>query len=296
MSYRNAYSREHVDALIARAQDSNSMRIVEICVEGKEDVKFYKRWVDSIDNLKPPKTEIVVKEIRNIAGSYPNINGSVGNCDLVVQIAQVDKDRNRLFIRDRDLLKNKDLVHRSNLFYTDYPAIESYPFVEKVFNLFNKDFYLSIHKDVNARYWYSLHFLISMYCLRVIDADNTCAVKREVQKLRNNYKSCFKDGYFCVEEYYKHTDIRVKNRVDDIFARIGKNEIDARKYIYSHDTEHILNFVFTTDTAFLNSHSAPSVKGRYIINWMLIKFIDEGLWKQEQMFQSIINRYILSER
>ena len=168
--------------------------------------------------------------------------------------------------------------------------------MEKFFNLFNKDVHLSIHKDVSARYLYSLHFLISMYCLRVIGAGDTCAVKREVQKLRNNYKSCFKDGYFCVEEYYEDADIRVKNRVDDIFARIDKNEIDARKYIYSHDTEHILSFVFTTDTAFLNSHSVPSVKGRYIINWMLRKFIDEGLWKQEQMFQSIINRYICSER
>ncbi|OFN04310.1 hypothetical protein HMPREF2625_08935 [Rothia sp. HMSC064D08] len=294
-SYRNAYNRERVDALVARSRDSSSIRVMEICVEGKDDVDFYERWITSIKSLISSKTVIRVKEIKNIVGSYPNIDEAVGNCDLVVQIAQVDKDKNRLFIRDRDLLEDKDLVCANNLFYTDYPAIESYPFTEESFNLFNKAVYSGDYKDIDIRYKYSLHFLFSMYFLRLSNKGNKGTVKLEIDQLRKKYGSYFKDGYFRIEDFYQHNDPDIKNSVDDVLNKLNKKEIDARKYIYSHDTEDILNFLFAMDKDFLKSMKAPPFKGRHIIDWMLKKFIDDRLWEQELMFQGIINRYILSE-
>lgn len=293
--YRNAYNRKRVDALVARSRDSSSIRVIEICVEGKDDVDFYERWITSIKNLISSKIVILVKEIKNIVGSYPNIDNTVGNCDLVVQIAQVDKDKNRLFIRDRDLLEDKDLVCANNLFYTDYPAIESYAFTEESFNAFNKYVYSGDYKDIDIRYKYSLHFLFSMYFLRLSNKGNNDTVKFEVAQLRKKYESYFQDGYFRIGDFYQNNDPNIKSSVDDVLNKLNKKEIDARKYIYSHDTEHILNFLFAMDKEFLKFMKAPPAKGRYIINWMLKRFIDEGLWKQEPMFQGIINRYILSE-
>lgn len=290
--YRSAYNRERVDVLIARSRDSKSIRVIELCVEGKDDIEFYTKWTNSIQK-DFSSTIFRVEKVENIVGTYSNIDKSVGMCGIVEQMAQQDNGKkDRVFIRDRDLLKDHELIRIDNLFYTDYPAIESYSFTKELFIKINEYAYLGRYKDIDTRYQYALNFLVSMYFMRIFNQGDGSTVKREVESLRKKYKSYFKDGHFTIMDCYSHSDNRIKDNVNNILDQAREGRIDTRQYIYSHDTEFILNFIFSTDKDLLKSIHCASQSGKYIVGWMLDRFISDGLWKKEKMFQSI-KKYII---
>ncbi|MEZ7677299.1 DUF4435 domain-containing protein [Rothia mucilaginosa] len=284
LPYKFTKKEAETSAKLSRSgSDRNSLKIFEIFVEGDSDVRFFKRW------LKEIKTKGKVKfKVKTITKSSLLVKGH-GNRGTVIATAEATKDDvYTMYIADRDIWDGDMISQYSNieaLFFTDFPAIESYGLMKPIFKEVNyrrfdgdcknmEDYYAYITYIVRILYLIRCHFSkkMSIYSdfWRVLED----AIKSEVVK--NNLPS---ESY----KYIMHTlhdkapvEVKKSGILDD-----SSLPSDIREHAYGHDIAPIVrNFISS------QCHES-NLPNSYIERALVNVYIDLGYYKEDSLFKAI---------
>lgn len=270
--------------LMVRTRDSESQDIFTIYVEGPSDEVFYKRWLEKSGLDKKLSILVLdVKKAKNIS-----LEGS-GNCGRIIGGAEkYSYDDRKLFIADRDLKEESEVqefAHLETLFFTEFPAIESYSLVESVLKELNyrrfdgdskciEDYYPYIGKIVRFLYLVRCKFSEKMEIYRDFRGVLLRAIESEIDQ-----KYSPSEGYERILEVIRKNasnDILNSEILEDIFS-----PPDIRRHAYGHDIAPVLrNFIRTQISDFNHSD-------RYIELALTNIYIDLGLYGKDRLFKEI---------
>lgn len=290
--------RDTIEFCYQNSRDEYSQVVVEIYVEGTHDVEFYRSWVDDsgLDfNLK--NLSVVVNEINDAENDKVLVSpeGASGNCGRIREYARLNEEHTRkIWISDRDLLKDDDVKEysRDNLFFTDFPAIESYGFLESVLDGFNGDRYggnlesLKNHNHID----FLKAYLKGVYFYR-------CTLQKRGGSKGMNSKT--RQLHHKLKEYVESSsgDLSIGGLLEslgnlvagDVVAVIKSRDDDTgdfRAYVYGHDVGSALKGIIASDEKRLSSRYPVNSKN-HIEQYIRDKYIREGLYNNDTLFESL---------
>lgn len=270
--------------LMMRTRDSESQDIFTIYVEGPSDEVFYRRWLKKSGLDK--KFSILVFDVEKAKNI--SLEGS-GNCGRIIKGAEkYSYDDRKLFIADRDLREDSEVQEFTwlkTLFFTEFPAIESYSLVESVLKELNyrrfdgdskciEDYYHYIGKIVRFLYLARREFSEKMEIYGRFRGILLRAIESEI-----NQEYSPAEGYKRILEVIRENaseDIRNSDILDNSFS-----PPDIRKHAYGHDIAPVLrNFIRTQISDFNQSD-------KYIELALTNIYIDLGLYGEDKLFKEI---------
>ena len=285
---------ETIERCLNGARDEHSQVVVEIYVEGIHDVDFYESWIDKSGiDIELDKLSVVVKEVRDVE-NYDGVvipEGISGNCALVRKFAELNgKHIRKIWISDRDLLTDDDLINysRDNLFFTDFPAIESYGFLDSVLDSFNEDRYggklesLKNHIDIIKSYLKGMYF----YRCALQECENSERVTSKTRQLHHKLKEYVENsgGDLSIDNLLESLGNLVTEDVVAVIKSRDSDTGDFRAYVYGHDVGSALKGIIASDEKRLSSRYPVNSKN-HIEQYIRDKYISEGLYNNDTLFE-----------
>lgn len=261
---------------------------IDIFVEGESDVYFYKKWLQVSRVDKNKKFAIKIQKIKK----RDSVSGARGNYMLVIEGAKNNRnDPFKLYIVDRDT-RDEDEVQEyadvNNLFFTDFPAIESYGFSDTVLKELNYRKFDNCYKSLSNCYGQIAQLLKLLYFVRRLGG--TVAWGKSYKTISNLILNrSFKD-YISSEEYDEMMHETIKS-VEDVFeveASIFSLESgDPRKYAYGHDVAKIIKCLIVKEEE-VHKSSYPTYAIHHLETAITNIYIDMKLYEDDQLFRSIL--------
>lgn len=286
--------RDTIEFCYQNSRDENSQVVVEIYAEGSQDVEFYEAWVDKSElDFNLEKLSVVVNEIEDAENDKELVKPEVasGNCGRIREYARLNEKYIRIiWISDRDLLTDDDLVNysRDNLFFTDFPAIESYGFLDSVLDSFNEDRYggklesLKNHIELLKSYLKGIYF----YRCSLQKRGGSEGVNSKIRQLHHKLKEYVENsgGDLSIDRLLESLGNLV---TDDVVAAIKSRDSDTgdfRAYVYGHDVGSALKGIIASDENRLSAKYPVSSK-KHIEQYIRDKYIRAGLYKNDTLFE-----------
>lgn len=261
---------------------------VDIFVEGESDVYFYKKWVQVSRVDKNKKFAIKIQKIKKgDSGS-----GARGNCMLVIEGAKNNRnDPFKIYIVDRDT-RNEDEVQKytdiDNLFFTDFPAIESYGFSGAVLKELNYRKFDNCYKSLSNCYEQVAQLLKLLYFVR--RSGGTAAWNRGYETMSKLILNRSIKDYISSEEYDEimHETIKSVEGMFEVGLNIFSFESDdPRKYAYGHDVAKIIKCLIVKEEG-VYKKSYPIYTIHHLETAITNIYIDMKLYEDDQLFKSIL--------
>lgn len=289
--------RDTMEFCYQNSSDENSQVVVEIYVEGSQDVDFYAAWVDESGlDFKSGKLSVVVNEIEDAENDKELVKpeGASGNCGRIREYARLNEKHIRIiWISDRDLLKDNDLKEysRDNLFFTDFPAIESYGFLPEVLSMVNKDMYKNRLKALDACFDFVRNYLRGVYFYRcnLQLVENPPKVKAwrngTLDKLEEYVKMNVENQ--SIDDFIEYASGVIPEEIVEKMSSVNVDDLDPRTYAYGHDiAPAIKRFI-----AFEEKSLEGKAKGiRDIENSIRKNYIEGKFYTQDCLFTQLGDR------
>lgn len=255
---------------------------IDIYVEGITDKDLIEKWIEKqnfshLDIQVFESIEINISDDDKVSLGY---EGKLGKCDRVIIGAQLAintiSGQRKLFIADRDTRDVQIYSSIDNLFWTDFPAIESYCFTEEILNLLNKNNYVDrLHE---AEYYYSsMHYLLTyLFYLR----KNLPFFGSEKAKafIHSRISSKGLDDWMEGEGLEKFEDFR------SYYANLELD--DKRRTVYGHDIAHVINTV--QDSLHLeNARKTKIYSVGDIEDFLLNIFVENRYYEGMELFNNL---------
>lgn len=298
--------RDTQEFCLQNGSDEYSQITVEVYVEGSQDVKFYEAWVnDSKLDVRLNNLSIVVKTINDVDDDEEDLESpenAVGNCVRVREFAKLNQNYIRkIWISDRDLMTDKDLksYSQSNLFFTDFPAIESYGFLPNVLSRVNKDMYKSGLDALEICFDFLRDYLRGIYfyrCnLRFVENPPKVKVWRNavLDKLEEYIK---KDGENqSIDDFIKFASEIIPEEIAGKMEPATDDRLDSRTYAYGHDIAPAIKRFIIFEERSLGVRAAKTIKE--IESCILESYIKEKMYTQDHLFIELEDRikYVYNE-
>lgn len=290
--------RDTQEFCLQNGSDEYSQITVEVYVEGSQDVKFYESWVDNskldegLDNLS-----IVVKTINDVDDDEEDLEtpeNAIGNCVRVREFAKLNENYIRkIWISDRDLMTDEDLksYSQSNLFFTDFPAIESYGFLPEVLSRVNKYMYKSRLKALDACFDFVRDYLRGVYfyrCnLQLVENPPKVKVWRNgtLDKLEEYVKMNTENQ--SIDDFIEFASGVIPEEIVEKMSSVNVYNLDPRTYAYGHDiAPAIKRFI-----AFEEKSLEGKAKGiKDIESSILENYIDGKFYTRDCLFTQLGER------
>lgn len=271
----------------------NSAVILEIFTEGDSDVQFYKNWIDKSKIEKNRKISIKVEGIRK--NNF--ISGARGNRESVLQAANATKDDlYTIYIADRDLWGEGDISEYSSiktLFFTDFPAVESYAFLSEVLDELNirkfDNCYGSLegcHKDISK-------LLKVLYVVRSVGGERLWnqvygAMSKLILEKTKLGNLSQEDYQYIVDKIFEIIDgLEIGYDSPDFYPR---DDEDPREYAYGHDIAKIIKCLMEYDASKFKK-LYPKYSVTQIENAITNIYISMKLYERDELFKSI-SKYV----
>lgn len=287
---------ETIERCLDGARDEHSQVVVEIYVEGIHDVDFYESWIDKSGiDIELDKLSVVVKEVRDVENCDGTVipEGISGNCALVRKFAELNgRHIRKIWISDRDLLTDDDLINysRDNLFFTDFPAIESYGFQDSVLDSFNEDRYggklesLKNHIDLVRSYLKSMYFYrCALQKCEKSEKANSRA--NQLHHMLKNYVEANGDN-LSIDGLVEFSGSLFTHEMVAVVRSVDSDIVDFRSYVYGHDVGSALKGIIANDERILSSKYPVNSK-KHIEQYIRDKYISAGLYKHDTLFESL---------
>lgn len=274
--------------LMMRTRDSESQDIFTIYVEGPSDEVFYKRWLKK-SGLDKKLSILVfdVKKAKNIS-----LEGN-GNCGRIIGGAEkYSYDDRKLFIADRDLKEESEVqkfAHLEALFFTDFPAIESYALIESVFTEVNYKRFDGDCKNMEDYYIYITYLIRFLYLTKrqFLGEKGIYGNFRSVviEAIKTHISECNSHS----EKYNSIMESIRKNAPEEVgLSGILDDSLmpsDVREQAYGHDIAPIVcRFISGQYPGF-------NISNRYIELALTNCYIDLGFYEKDNLFK-LLQEYI----
>lgn len=287
--------RDTIEFCYQNSRDEYSQVVVEIYVEGSQDVEFYTAWVDKSGlDFNLEKLSVVVNEIKYAENDKELVKPELasGNCGRIREYARLNEKYIRIiWISDRDLLKDNELKEysRDSLFFTDFPAVESYGFSDQILNKLNDDWYNNKLTSLGHCYDFLKHYLKCIYFYRDM-CDNQDSPKKLRawthvlhDKLNAYRKNC--SGDVNIEDFLEYAKEIVPCFVVEKMLEVDDSTVDPRAYAYGHDIAFAVQRFGEVDTSSLKNY--PKFTEKHIEQYIRDKYISEELYKYDALFDSL---------
>lgn len=274
--------------LMMRTRDSESQDIFTIYVEGPSDEIFYKRWLKK-SGLDKKLSILVfdVKKAKNIS-----LEGK-GNCGRIIGGAEkYSYDDRKLFIADRDLKEESEVqefAHLEALFFTDFPAIESYALIESVFTEVNYKRFDGDCKNMEDCYIYITYLIRFLYLTKRqflgekrIYGDFRSVVMEAIKAHISECNSHSEKYNSIMESVRKNApeEVGLSGILDDSLM-----PLDVREQAYGHDIAPVVcKFISGQYPGF-------NISNKYIELALTNCYIDLGLYENDNLFK-LLQEYI----
>lgn len=283
---------KNTDSLVERGRDSESPNIITIYVEGKNDFVFYKRWL-KVSKIGSSYRKLSIK-ILTIKSDKSVIDPGLGNCQKIRLAADRYKDDIRkIYISDKDLMTDSDVrkyEHLDLLFFTDFPAIESYGFMDEILCKLNKDRYggnvesLENCGEFIGRYLRGIYF----YRCSLYGQENSEGMNKKAHELHEKFKSYVSNnrGNFSIDGFVEFADGIIPDEIVNIMKSIDYDNVDPRAYIYGHDVGPVINgFITCYNNEWRSGY--PASKNNHIEQYVRDNYIDGGFYENDNLFKSL---------
>lgn len=289
-------AKEVAERYIESNKDCESTNSFTIFVEGPSDVQFYQDWLEN-SGLESGyrKLEISVEEIPVDKKVKPSASG---NCQRVRDAAEVyKKNLHNIYISDKDLMTDLDIgkySHLESLFFTDFPAVESYGFSHEILMSLNTSWYSNRVKSLEYCYDFLKCYLKGIYFYR---NDHSMQESRErvkgwTQRMHKKMRSYRKmhGGNITIEGFVEYAKDIIPDMVAEKMQELDDGSVDPRVYAYGHDIGFaIKNFVMDDIPS---SKKYPICNEHTIEQYVRDKYIIEGLYKEDSLFELLRVRII----
>lgn len=273
--------------LMMRTRDSESQDIFTIYVEGPSDEVFYKSWLKKSGLDKKLSILIFdVEKAKNIS-----LEGD-GNCGRIIGGAEkYSYDDRKLFIADRDLREESEIqkfAHLETLFFTEFPAIESYGFSDAVLEELNHRKFDNCYKSLSNCYEQIAQLLKLLYFVR--RSGGTTAWNRGYETMSKLILNRSIKDYISSEEYDEmmHETIKSVEGMFEIESNISSFESgDPRKYAYGHDVAKIIKCLIVKEEG-VYKKSYPTYTIHHLETAITNIYIDMELYEDDQLFKSML--------
>lgn len=212
---------------------------IDIYVEGITDKELIEKWINK-QNFSNLDIQVFESDKINISDddkSALGYEGKLGRCDRIIIGAKLAKDRNsglrKLFIADRDTRDIQIYSSIDNLYWTDFPAIESYCFTKEILNKLNENNYVGRLREAESYYSRMHYFLTYLFYLRknlpffgTEKANAFIYSKLSSGNLDNWMEDGVLEKFEEFESYYANLELG-----------------DMRETVYGHDIAHVINKV-----------------------------------------------------
>lgn len=253
------------------AKDSALTGNVALVVEGNTDRLFVERWLLLSNNLE----RVVVLTADRIEvdnGEVMRMGLSDGNRSRVLFLARISHEADLAIgcIADRDTGVGVDEYQYDNLFWTDYPALESYALQSQVLDHAND---LMFHRrlpsgvDLVDQIKPALHSLFHL--------------RRSIPNLRKpNYGAGLKGRSLPEFDVEKATGHKLNAEVDVCCEALDG---DPRHYAYGHDIGNLIMAAFANDL----KNRLGFAKTEAVESALRGAVFDFGRISEEQMFVNL---------
>lgn len=287
--------RDTIEFCYQNSRDEYSQVVVEIYVEGTYDVEFYRSWVDKSGlDFNLEKLSVVVNEINDAENDKGLVSpeGASGNCGRIREYARLNEKYIRIiWISDRDLLKDDELKEysRDNLFFTDFPAIESYGFSDQILRRLNDEWYNNKLTSLGYCYDFLKHYLKCIYFYRDIygKLDNSKKVRSWTHVLHDKMKA-YKESCSSnvnIEDFLDYAKEIIPGVIVERMLELDDSTVDPRTYAYGHDIAFAVQHFGEVDTDSLENY--PKFTEKNIEQYIRDKYISSGLYKHDALFESL---------
>ena len=288
----NLFYNRKIDALISKGHDDDSLVIFEIFVEGQEDVEFYKEWIDKSGIEKNnDKLSIKIMEAKLEEGLKPK----GGSSSIVRKLAErYSTVPSRAYVTDRDLFSSDELKvydNSDNLFFTDFPAIESYSFLPEILEEINSRRYGGKLKNISQGYDLAIDFLRILYILRLYYYRESISPQKCINELIIKLQEYTKKGSLMSYDNFLDDIYRTLPDSIEIEVKSISSECDPRVYAYGHDIAKVIKAIIHSEESSI-SNRYPAHKHAHLERAMTEYYIKQDMYKNDKMFQRI-EEYIL---
>lgn len=289
--------RDTIEFCYQNSRDEYSQVVVEIYVEGTHDVEFYRSWVDDsgLDfNLK--NLSVVVNEINDAENDNGLVSpeGASGNCGRIREYARLNEEHIRMiWISDRDLLKDNELKEysRDNLFFTDFPAVESYGFSDQILSRLNDEWYNNKLASLGYCYDFLKHYLKCIYFYRDVCGKWDNPKKKKVRswthelhgKMKAYKENC--SSNVNIEDFLEYAKEIIPDVIVERTLELDDSTVDPRAYAYGHDIAFAVQHFCEVDAGSLKYY--PKFIEKNIEQYIRDKYISSGLYKHDALFESL---------
>lgn len=289
-------AKEVAERYIESNKDSESTNSFTIFVEGPSDVQFYQDWLENSGlESEYRKLEISVEVIPVDEKVKPSASG---NCQRVRDAAEVYKrNLHNIYISDKDLMTDLDIgkySHLESLFFTDFPAVESYGFSYEILMSFNTSWYSNRVKSLEYCYDFLKCYLKGIYFYRNDHSmqETQEGVRGWTQRMHKKMRSYRKmhGGNITIEGFVEYAKDIIPDMVAEKMQELDDGSVDPRVYAYGHDIGFaIKNFVMDDIPS---SKKYPICNEHTIEQYIRDKYIIEGLYKEDSLFELLRVRII----
>lgn len=280
-----------IDNLVERVRDSESQNIFTIYVEGPSDTTFYKRWLKKSGLEKSyERLSVVIEDI----GKSESISATGnGNCGKVIEGAKKYRHSDRkIFIADRDLrteLEVNEYSYLTALFFTDFPAIESYALIESVFTEVNYKRFDGDCKNMEDYYIYITYLIRFLYLIKRqflgekrIYGDFRSVVMEAIKAHISECNSHSEKYNSIMESIRKNApeEVGLSGILDDSLM-----PLDVREQAYGHDIAPVVRKFIS------GQYPGFNISNKYIELALTNCYIDLGLYENDNLFK-LLQEYI----
>ncbi|WP_304127067.1 hypothetical protein [Mogibacterium diversum] len=295
-SYRlNEYEMKKIDSLMESGRDSESPNIFTIYVEGIDDIDFFNRWL-RVSKLESSHRKLSIK-ILGIRSDESIVAPGLGNCQKIRLAAEEYKDDMRkIYVSDKDLMTDsnvREYEHLDSLFFTDFPAVESYGFLNEILCKLNEDRYGGKLKSLEncgeflSRYLRGIYFYrCALHNQEKPEDMNSKAI--ELHKKLTSYVNGNRDN-LSIDGFIEFADGFIPDEVVNAMKSVDDDNVDPRAYIYGHDVGSAIKGVIACYEKELSS-KYPACRKTHIEQYVRDNYISEGFYKNDNLFKLLCMR------
>ncbi|WP_314644700.1 hypothetical protein [Rothia mucilaginosa] len=292
-SYRlNEYEMKKIDSLMESGRDSESPNIFTIYVEGVDDVDFFNRWL-RVSKIESNHRKLSIKILEIKSDKSIAVPG-LGNCQKIRFAAEKYKDDMRkIYISDKDLMTDsnvREYGYLDSLFFTDFPAIESYGFLDEILSKLNKDRYGGRAESLENCGEFLGRYLKCIYFYRCAlynqeKAENMNSKAFELNKKLKSYVNSNRDN-LSIDGFIEFANGFIPDEVVNEMKSADNDSIDSRTYIYGHDIGSVINkFMECYEGEWKRRY--PVYSKVHIEQYIRDNYIDGEFYKDDNLFESL---------
>ena len=286
---------ERTERVVESGRDSESPNTFTIHVEGPDDYTFYDKW-RMYSKLESAHRKLAIK-IKKINDDKSVKASGPGNCQKIRDAAEKYKDDvRRIYISDRDLMTESEVEkysHLNSLFFTDFPAVESYGFSDEILCGLNKDKYGGNLDLLDSCYEFLKFYLRFLYFHRckLNQQKNPESMNKAAWGLHRkllDYIDINPDN-LSIDLFIDFVGVPISSEMREILELMDDDDVDPRVYAYGHDIAAAVRQIVVKREGELISRYARQ-KVEYIEQYIRDAYIEKRLYEHDSLFQALRKR------